>query len=331
MSRVRNSWSLATIACLLLITACIMFAVPMGAGGLAIEDLGLDAGQWTLNKDVRLSDGAWIPAGTPLTAEQLLQVVMTDDLIATPVAPAPEPPKPPAPAPSERETKEDPAKESFTVQFVDWNGVVLKSEQVEQGNDATPPQDPTRAGYSFEKWNRSYTNVTQDITVKALYVINSESQLTSGERRTAASPETTELLNILRDEGVPVYNILGADIPLHGGSQSDMVWAASNMVFAQISTMVAIFALSNAWRRKKAGEVFGPRKIWLLAAIFPGILSAALFALTQDTGKLMAIFDTWTIAYAAILITQLIALRYARKRDDENESQLFWETILPQK
>ena len=32
---------------------------------------------------------------------------------------------------------------TYTVQFVDWNGTVLKIEQVEHGKDAIPPADPS--------------------------------------------------------------------------------------------------------------------------------------------------------------------------------------------
>ena len=60
----------------------------------------------------------------------------------------------------------------FTVTFKDWNGVVLKTEQVEQGKSATAPAAPTREGYTFKGWDKDFSNVQSDLTVTALYEQN---------------------------------------------------------------------------------------------------------------------------------------------------------------
>lgn len=57
----------------------------------------------------------------------------------------------------------------YTVQFVDWNGTLINSQQVAYGGDATEPTNPTRSGYTFIGWNRAYTNVQANVTVTALY------------------------------------------------------------------------------------------------------------------------------------------------------------------
>ena len=58
----------------------------------------------------------------------------------------------------------------YTVTFIDWNGTVLKTEQVEQGTSATAPANPTREGYKFTGWDASFNNVTNNLTVTAQYV-----------------------------------------------------------------------------------------------------------------------------------------------------------------
>ena len=62
---------------------------------------------------------------------------------------------------------------TYTVTFVDWNGTVLKTQEVEKGSNATPPSNPNRTGYTFSGWSGSYTNITSNVTITAQYTINS--------------------------------------------------------------------------------------------------------------------------------------------------------------
>lgn len=56
-----------------------------------------------------------------------------------------------------------------TVTFVDWNGEILKTQQVTIGEAATAPSDPVRNGYNFIGWDVDFSNVTEDLTVTAQY------------------------------------------------------------------------------------------------------------------------------------------------------------------
>ena len=62
---------------------------------------------------------------------------------------------------------------TYTVTFKDWNGTVLKTQQVQYGGAATAPANPTRAGYTFTGWDKAFTNVTANLVVTAQYSINS--------------------------------------------------------------------------------------------------------------------------------------------------------------
>ena len=59
-----------------------------------------------------------------------------------------------------------------TVTFVDHDDTVLDTQTVDHGSDAKAPADPTRTGYSFIGWDEVFTNVTEDLTVKAQYSTN---------------------------------------------------------------------------------------------------------------------------------------------------------------
>lgn len=61
----------------------------------------------------------------------------------------------------------------YTVTFEDGDGVVLDTKIVEHGSDATAPSSPdNKEGYHFTGWDKPFTNITGDLTVKALYEIN---------------------------------------------------------------------------------------------------------------------------------------------------------------
>lgn len=57
----------------------------------------------------------------------------------------------------------------FTVTFVDWDGSVLATRSVPYGANATAPASPSRVGYTFTGWNRSFNNITSSLTVTAQY------------------------------------------------------------------------------------------------------------------------------------------------------------------
>ncbi|MDP4152626.1 MAG: hypothetical protein Q8865_04170 [Bacillota bacterium] len=57
----------------------------------------------------------------------------------------------------------------FTVIFKDKSGKILQSSSVGKGLAASPPSTPNFAGYQFTGWDKSFNNVTSDLTVNAVY------------------------------------------------------------------------------------------------------------------------------------------------------------------
>ena len=59
--------------------------------------------------------------------------------------------------------------EQFTVLFVDYDGTLLKECIVDKNNDATPPAEPTREGYTFVSWSNQYASITKNTISMAVY------------------------------------------------------------------------------------------------------------------------------------------------------------------
>ena len=62
---------------------------------------------------------------------------------------------------------------TYTVTFIDYDESVLKTQLIEHGSDATPPVAPNnQEGWTFLEWDTDFTQVTEPLTVKAIYSIN---------------------------------------------------------------------------------------------------------------------------------------------------------------
>ena len=57
----------------------------------------------------------------------------------------------------------------YKVNFIDWDGSLLKSETVERGKSATAPEAPSREGYDFRGWDKDFTNIQGNTVVTAVY------------------------------------------------------------------------------------------------------------------------------------------------------------------
>lgn len=60
----------------------------------------------------------------------------------------------------------------YLVTFLNWDGTELAQIAVERGEAATPPTAPTREGYTFIGWDKDLSNITENLTVTALFTIN---------------------------------------------------------------------------------------------------------------------------------------------------------------
>lgn len=84
---------------------------------------------------------------------------------------------------------------TYTVVWKDGDGKVLKTETVEEGSAATPPEGiPTKTEtkdytYTFEGWDQDYSNVTQDMVILAWFYSHKKNVPTT-EEPTTENPTT---------------------------------------------------------------------------------------------------------------------------------------------
>ena len=84
----------------------------------------------------------------------------------------------------------------YTVNFVDMNGEPIGDPQkVEEGKAAVAPEAPVVEGYTFTGWDPAdFSNVTEDMTIKAQYTINTYTVTLIAENGTiSVLPEETDL------------------------------------------------------------------------------------------------------------------------------------------
>ena len=72
---------------------------------------------------------------------------------------------------------ETPADGDYLVRFFDYDGTILKEQWVNHGENATPPNLPDytvatnkRPALTFQGWNNSYTNITKNKDIGAIYI-----------------------------------------------------------------------------------------------------------------------------------------------------------------
>ncbi|MBQ6790845.1 MAG: VCBS repeat-containing protein [Paludibacteraceae bacterium] len=117
--------------------------------------------------------------------------------------------------------------QTFTVTFVDIDGKVLKTESVAAGKGATAPTPPTVVGMFFVGWSADFSNVTEDMTVQALYdydksVLNDTVIMTAEEIREYNELEYFESFELAD------YTEKGKTVQISSGANNNTLQFTSN-------------------------------------------------------------------------------------------------------
>lgn len=127
-------------------------------------------------------------------------------------------------------------KNSFTVMFQDEDGTPIKvngktTQEVNYGDAAIEPKKPTKEGYTFAGWDKDFTNITKDVTIKATYTVNeytvtykslgevvSTSKVKFGASISDTMPDVSELglsfIDFFDENGEQITNMPARDITL---------------------------------------------------------------------------------------------------------------------
>ncbi len=84
--------------------------------------------------------------------------------------------------------KKDSSQSQLIVRFIDHDDKVLYTQKVNYGEDAFPPQSPTREGYTFTGWRPAITNITKDLDTYAQYEKNGSSNNPGGDNPGGDNP-----------------------------------------------------------------------------------------------------------------------------------------------
>jgi len=60
----------------------------------------------------------------------------------------------------------------FEVKFLNWDNSVLKTDSIDWHGSAVAPANPIREGYTFTSWDKTFDDITADLTVRAQFTIN---------------------------------------------------------------------------------------------------------------------------------------------------------------
>lgn len=64
---------------------------------------------------------------------------------------------------------------TYTVRYLDWDDSIISTQEVIEGKDAVPPEEPTREGYTFNRWSEEGRKIYAALDIRAIYYEGSSS------------------------------------------------------------------------------------------------------------------------------------------------------------
>jgi hypothetical protein len=148
---------------------------------------------------------------------------------------------------------------TYTVTFVNWNGTVLKTEQVNHGTGATAPSVPSRPdtaefSFTFTGWDVTYNNVTADITVTAIF---SSTRISFPNVGSGVAITLPDGLNLPPDAVKSVTALTGANLPTHALGGFEVLITSATVADIELGQNITIsFDISTFLATHENFQVF---------------------------------------------------------------------------
>ncbi|WP_234125051.1 X2-like carbohydrate binding domain-containing protein [Clostridium hydrogenum] len=137
---------------------------------------------------------------------------------------------------------------SYTVTFEDYDGTVIGTpEAVNYGGNATAPANPTRTGYVFAGWDKSYSNVTANLVVTATYTSGNTYDFAPSQAGTSGGTEISTDYLKSRDNTLVItdptadLSIPASAIDLTNANGADHIKVTEKAVTPQTNTVQGLF------------------------------------------------------------------------------------------
>ena len=248
----------------------------------------------------------------------------------------------------------------FTVRFLDYDGTVLSIQSVLEGMSAVAPNNPTRDGYIFTGWDKSFNVISSNIDIIAIYQsiptpVTPTPTPDGGGTTTPTTPTTPGARTT--DDGATtdepeVEEVEDEETPLSDGDVEDVednatpkgnngIWALINLIAAIVTVILGLILLLSKRHRNDEEEDEEERQAriergeekeqeqkrgWIckVLGVIVAIVSVVFFILTEDMSLPMALTDKWTIWMVVIAIVELVLVlvgRHWKDVDDEDQEQ----------
>gem|GEM_PF-6854204 len=226
-----------------------------------------------------------------------------------------------------------------TVRFVDWNGDLLKEEQVPDGRSATAPPDPERLGYTFVEWSEDFTNISADVTIMALYKVYVPDPITTfepgenpeepAEQAPGEGEQDNQVITVfVRQKSWAVVNlalsvlggawifVVGGYIILRetgrfsakpkdaGGEGGEVLGSGREAPVdaGRLADKTEFYAEAPISTVTKGITTQRKRQFrWLVVAGAVAAMGFAIFSFTQDMSSPMTLVDRWTMVSVTVL------------------------------
>lgn len=154
----------------------------------------------------------------------------------------------------------------LTVVFKDYDGTVLKTQEVNSGDSATAPADPFRDGYVFAGWDKDYSKITIDTVITATYTKISDPTIKVSNVSATAGQTIQVPVVIMNNPGVA-----GATITISYDSALTLSTASNGEAFSalQYSNPGKFVSPCNFTWDSESGETSADGTIVYLTFVMP--------------------------------------------------------------